>query len=125
VLDVEGLRVDTSGARWRRLDDFWERLDSVMRRLPDRRHTEQSFADFLEGAPGGRTLARNRRLARDFVEGFHAADVERISAAALREGGSPGDDWQEQRLGRMIDGYDRVIDWLAARSVDAFGPTVE
>jgi len=113
VLEIEGLRIDTSGAKLRRLEDFWEQLDAVMRRLPDRREADQSFADFLKRHPGGRTLARNRRLARGFVEGFHAADVERISAVSLHEAGSPGEDQREQRLGRMIDGYDRVIDRLA------------
>jgi monoamine oxidase len=113
VHEIEGLRVDTSGTRLRRLDDFWERLDSVMRRLPDRRENDSSFADFLRDRPGGRTLARNRRLAEEFVEGFHAADIERISAVSLHEAGSPGDDEREQRLGRVIDGYDSVIDWLA------------
>ena len=113
VLEIEGLRIDTSSERLRRLEDFWEQLDAVMRRLPDRRETDQSFADFLKRHPGGRALARNRRLARGFVEGFHAADVERISAVSLHEAGSPGEDQREQRLGRMIDGYDRVIDWLA------------
>jgi monoamine oxidase len=114
VLEIEGVRIDSSGARLRRLDDFWERLDTVMRRLPNRRDADLSFSDFLAGTPGGRALARNRRLARTFVEGFHAADVERISAVGLRDAGSPGHDEREQRIGRVIDGYDRVIDWLAS-----------
>jgi hypothetical protein len=33
------------------------------------------------------------------VEGFHGADARRISAHALAEGGWPGDDLEEQRLG--------------------------
>jgi monoamine oxidase len=114
VLEIEGMRVDSSGARLRRLDDFWERLDTVMRRLPDRRGPDLSFAAFLKGQPGGRPLARNRRLARGFVEGFHAADVELVSAVSLRDAGSPGSDERERRLGRVVDGYDRVIDWLAS-----------
>jgi len=113
VLEIEGLRVDSSGTRLRRLNDFWDRLETVMRRLPDRRHIDLSFADFIRGQTGGRTPARNRRLAREFVEGFHAADVERISAVSLRDAGSPAEDERERRLGRLIDGYDCVIDWLA------------
>ena len=113
LLEIEGRRVDSSGSRLRPLNDFWERLDTVMRRLPDRRETDRSFAAFLRDRPGGRTLAANRRLARHFVEGFHAADVERVSAVGLHEAGSPAGDEREQRLGRFIDGYDGVIDWLA------------
>jgi len=114
VLEIEGLRAASVGATLRRLDDFWKRLDTVMRRLPKGNETDLSFADFLEGRPGGRTQASNRRLAGGFVEGFHAADLERISAVGLHEAGSPGDDEREQRIGRLIDGYDRLIDWLAA-----------
>jgi monoamine oxidase len=29
-------------------------------------------------------------------------------------GGNPGEDSSEQRIGRLIDGYDRVVQWLAA-----------
>jgi hypothetical protein len=36
-----------------------------------------------------------------------------ISAQALAENGSPGKDVREQRIGRVVDGYDRVIEWLA------------
>jgi monoamine oxidase len=114
VLEIEGMRVESNRARLRRLDDFWERLDTVMRRLPDARERDVSFGAFLKTGPGGRRLARNRRLARTFVEGFHAADVERISAVVLRDAGSPGDDERERRLGRISDGYDGVIEWLAA-----------
>ena len=113
VLEIEGLRVATVRAKLRPLDDFWKRLDTVMRGLPKGNETDLSFADFLDEQPGGRTQASNRRLARGFVEGFHAADLERISAVGLHEGGSPADDEREQRIGRLTGGYDRLIDWLA------------
>jgi monoamine oxidase len=114
VLEIEGQRVESRGKRLHRLDDFWERLDTVMRRLPNAHDTDRSFADFLRDEPGGRGLASNRHLARTYVEGFHAADVECISAVSLGEAGSPGDDEREQRLGRLPDGYDSMIDWLSS-----------
>ena len=57
--------------------------------------------------------ARERRLARQWVEGFHAADPRVASVHALADGGWPADDVEERRLGRVIDGYDRVVTWLA------------
>ena len=89
-----------------------------MKRLDRRRTPDRSFQEFLDRNPGGRRLAMDRRLARQFVEGFHAADPELISERALAEGGSPGDDVREQRIGRVLDGYDRIIDWLAAPLTD-------
>lgn len=115
-----GLRmVDVAGRRWlgargriRLMDDFWERLDSVMRRLDGAREIDRSFADAIARARG--LSPANRRLATQYVEGFHAADTRVVSERSLAEGGSPKDDVRERRLGRIVEGYDRVIAALAA-----------
>jgi monoamine oxidase len=112
-LDIGGRRFHSGTRALRPFDDFWDRLDSVMRRLGDGPRPDCSFHHFLAGKPGGRRLASDRRLARQFVEGFHGADTRTISAVALAEGGSPGDDVREQRLGRLVEGYDRLMAWLA------------
>ena len=122
-VDVAGRRYAAAGRALRPLDDFWAQLDRVMRRLPtpsspalrERRESngDRSFREFLDTRPGGRRLARERRLALQWVEGFHAADPRVISAHALADGGWPADDVEERRLGRVIDGYDRVVEWLA------------
>lgn len=59
----EGARlIDVAGRRWtsRRgrlvlMDDFWERLDRVMRRLKEDRATDRSFADALAAMRGARS----------------------------------------------------------------------
>ena len=113
---------DIGGHRWqvvggagklRRADDFWSAIEDVMRRLDANRRPDRSFADFLEDRPGGRRLARDRAVTLQYVEGFHAADPRRISERVLAEAGSPHGDVREQRMGRVLAGYDRVIDWLA------------
>jgi monoamine oxidase len=114
VVSIEGTRWETTTRALRRVNDFWERLDRVMGRLQTRSGRDESFAAFLARKPGGQRLAVDRQLAAQFVRGFHAADLTRVSARVLGESGNPGDDEREQRLGRVIDGYDKVIDWLAA-----------
>lgn len=109
---VEGERWRSRRGRLTPLDDFWEQLQRVSEHL-DARKADRSFAEFLGGAPGGRRATEARALARDFVEGFHAADARRISTKALADGGIPGDE-EEQRQLRIGDGYDRVPEWLAA-----------
>jgi monoamine oxidase len=117
-----GLRsVDVNGRRWRRtatglrpLDDFWRRVRGVMRSLPDEPSADVTFQRFLDGRPGGRRAAADRRLARAFVEGFQAADARRISSVALGGGSDPSEDAGDQALGRVLDGYDQVIGVLAA-----------
>jgi monoamine oxidase len=116
-----GLRTyEVVGERWRaangnfsRVEDYWDRLDRVMRRLDPELDPDESFQDFLDRKPGGRTLARERTLAAEFIQGFHAADLDRISARSLADGGSPGDDPDEKRMARFLDGYDTVPTQLA------------
>ena len=108
---VDGDRWRSRGGRLTRLEGFWERLQVIAGRL-DARKKDQSFAEFLDDAPGGRRAADARVLTRSFVEGFHAADARRISVRALADGGIP-EDPEEQRQLRIADGYDRVPDWLA------------
>ena len=89
VYDISGRRFRASSDGLRVLDDFWERLDRVMRRLDEEREPDRTFAD---------ALARNtiekedRALAVQYVEGFHAANPAIISERALAEGGSPRGD---------------------------------
>ena len=118
AVEIEGRRLQAQRGRLRDLTDFWERLDAVMRGLP-RKGEDVSFQDFLDRQPGGRRLATERRLAAQYVAGFHAADLDQISARALAGSGSPGDDVRERRLARIAEGYDRVIEWLAAPLADA------
>jgi monoamine oxidase len=113
-VDITGERWKVAGRRLQKFDDFWDRLDRVMRRLGSGTRSDRSFHDFLMARPGGVRLRDERRLARQFVEGFHAADTRLISAAALADSGSPGDDLSERRLGRVLAGYDRLLAWLAA-----------
>jgi len=107
---------DITGNRWRsdrgKLlpmddDEFWSELHRVMRRLDPKRTPDRSFQEFLDTKPGGASLARERALARELVESFHAADLSRVSERALADGGMPDDD-AERRQGRILDGYDRV-----------------
>jgi monoamine oxidase len=115
----EGLRVvDISGRRWRSqgrelrpLNDFWQRLDRVMRRLSEDREPDRTFAEALER--NASIAADDRALALQFVQGFHAANPSIISERALAEGGSPRGDVREQRIGRVLDGYDSIVSALA------------
>src|SRR2546423_437497 len=91
--------------------DFWGEMHKVMRYLP-KDGEDESFADFLERSPGGPGAGAARTLTRQFVEGFHAAEPEKISAKALAEGGAPSEDREEQRLMRFPSGYNGVAEWL-------------
>jgi monoamine oxidase len=116
---IEGQRWRSRGGRLTGMQNFFEELDSVMGLLKKKK-PDRSFAEFLKDSPGGRQGSAARALARRFVEGFHGADTERISAIALADGGSPGEDPEEQRQMRIADGYERV----PQRLLEGFGDRV-
>ena len=115
VCDIHGERWQAHGGKLTPLDDdeFWKDLGRVMSRLDPKRTPDRSFQEFLDTKPGGAALARQRSIAREFVQGFHAADLSRISERSLADGGAP-DDEEEERQARILDGYDRVVHELAA-----------
>ena len=118
------LRVEIADERWRfergrlaRFDDFWQRLGKVLRGLDPEREPDRSFAAYLASRRGA--TAADRRHARAFVEGFHAADASRIGERALAAGEEPGATGEAQRIGRLLSGYDRIPAALADGVEDA------
>jgi monoamine oxidase len=125
VRDAGVATVDVTGSRWhargRRLvrdDRLWQHLNRLMRRLDPERSPDRSFAEFIASKPGGASLRDQRKLALQFVQGFHAADPNVISERSLARGGSP-DDAEDQRMGRFVYGYEWVVQYLAGDVRDA------
>ena len=111
TLDIAPHRILRAKGRLTPIEDRQDRLDRVMRRLDPDRKQDRSFAD---------ALAANRSLrpadiarAKRFVEGYHAADSSVISERALAEGGWPQGDRREMRIGRVVGGYDALLERLA------------
>ena len=100
--------------RFTALSNFWERLDRVLGKARVTREPDRPLSALLAERPGGHRFARDRTLAREFVEGFHAAELDRISERAIADGGNPGDDPVEQRMARFVEGYGAVVEWLAS-----------
>ena len=97
---------------------LWKRMSRVFRYMNPDRETDRSFEEFLDGNPGGRSLARERQLARGFVEGFNGADASLISEKSLAQQGNPTEGAAE--AARIINGYGSLIEYLSrdlARSI--------
>jgi monoamine oxidase len=125
LVDIGGERWERRDGKLHRIDDFWKLLEVVMSRLDAGREPDRSFQSFLNSR-FQRRHAHARALARQYVEGFHAADPTRVSERALAEGGSPGGDILERRLGRIVSGYDEVPRWIGRDVLDRvrFGAVV-
>jgi monoamine oxidase len=90
--------------------DFWQQLDRIRRQI--RGPADRSFADFLRSR---RNLSpRLRQLALGYVEGYHAAHADRISALALQASDSEQEDPRGNQQFRIANGYDAIPAFLRA-----------
>ena len=72
---------------------------------------------------GKRWAAARERISR-FVEGFDAAEVNRVSVAWLRQTELASDAVDGDRQFRVLDGYDRLLAWLGDNLPAARAPRV-
>jgi monoamine oxidase len=89
--------------KWEKIE-FWDRLTRLFAKI-GKGTRDRSFADFLRTQ---RVDPQLRELAISFVEGFHAAHADRMSAQAVA---GTTEDMQQHRI---ANGYDSLIDWLRA-----------
>ena len=99
--------------KWEAVNDFWERIDKVRAQIGNLSR-DISFDAFLRSK---RNISpRLRELSCAFVEGYHAAHADRISAIALKSADSEQeqDDPSGNKQFRIANGYDALIAWLRA-----------
>jgi monoamine oxidase len=93
------------------LGDFWKTMTGLRRRLRRfaRRHDVTGEA-FLRR---GRLTARERRLFRDYAEGYDAAHLDRASGRWLA--GDPDEESAgDRRQFRLREGYGSLVSWIAS-----------
>lgn len=90
-----------------RIADFWGDVDRLRAQIGGTK--DRSFAEFLRTRR--KLTPRQRELACNFVEGYHAAHADRMSAFVLRAADGEQEDHQQFRL---LGGYDAVAEWLRA-----------
>jgi monoamine oxidase len=95
--------------------DFWTTIQKVgkdiARKLARSRQGDFSLAEYLGRAdlPGD-----VKQMIVDFVEGYHAAHTDLISARVMAESDSETDDGSDDRQSRITAGYDSIPHWLRA-----------
>lgn len=99
----------SENGRRERIGDFWATIDTIRAKIGKLKR-DISFADFLRRRHD--LSPRQRQLACNFVEGYHASHADRISASVLRS----SDEEQEgdQKQFRIANGQDALIAWLRA-----------
>lgn len=114
VVELPDLHEIVTAGRFLIRADFWEAIERMNKDLARRiaqRGKDFPVSDYLDskGVPPAR-----RQLLRDFVQGFHAAHPELLSAKALAaeasDSGSENDQLDKQF--RIVNGGDALMKWL-------------
>lgn len=99
------------------LPDIDSELQKVMGGLAHLGHRDKSFAQYLRDRRT-KGSAEARRFAISFIEGFDAADPQRISAQSLAEEQRGIGDLEKEGQFRLLHGYGSLVDYLH-RQLDA------
>ena len=113
VTDVKDTHWFLNDGELRQDPQFWDEISTILGRLDKIKESDLSFAQFLwkycrQASP------QAKRMALAFVEGFDAADSELAGVRGLAQEQEDSSDNDEERSFRLIDGYDGIIQWLAA-----------
>ena len=99
-------KVSKSGEFWRTI----ERLTGKMK-SSDR---DQSLREFLERLPDDEETRRARSMLVRYVEGFHAANIERMGIHGLVKATEAADEIDGNKAFRLTDGYDSLMEAMRA-----------
>src|SRR5436305_4057964 len=86
--------------------DFWERVERILARAARTKH-DVPLAQFLKRA---RLAPADRKLVARFVEGYHAADLEKVSSHSLAANDGEQQDEDDFPQFRIATGYDSLLD---------------
>jgi monoamine oxidase len=88
---------------------FWDKLEKVFAGIEDV-HEDKDFRSYLrELRDAGE---EERALAASYVEGFHAADLDRVSIQSLARSEEAAEEDEGQKQFWLTNGYSGLIDWL-------------
>ncbi|MGH7529727.1 MAG: flavin monoamine oxidase family protein [Gemmatimonadales bacterium] len=112
VVELPDTHEVASRGRLRLLPDFWQTLEAMHRdvaRRVSRRRGDFPVSEYLRSAS---MPAQRRALLQDFVEGYHAAHPERLSARAFAAAAAEAGDPAARRQFRIASGGDALVQWL-------------
>jgi monoamine oxidase len=102
--------------------EFWHDVNELMSKMkitaPD-----QSFREFLAAVPDEDASQKIKAMARMYVEGFHAANIDRIGVHGLIKATSAEEEIDGDQSFRVLSGYDAVVRFLCGEAERA-GATI-
>lgn len=103
--DVNDTHHFLRNSKLKEIPDFWDELSKLMQKIPAQvKNRDLSVMEFLESQ---KASAKQKALFQSFVEGFHSADLNLMSADGLyqSEEATSEDDLNGKELFRLQNGY--------------------
>lgn len=98
--------------------EFFAALEELMKGI-GQESTDRSFRRYLESLPDDEETLRAKRAASLYVEGFHAAGIDRIGVQALNTVDKASEQIDGDRSFRLPAGYDLLVQWLREKDDEA------
>jgi monoamine oxidase len=111
IAAVEGELVSKNRDRWRQSGELWTEVNQLLESMPSH-EPDQSFQKYIEGAEASEEAKLH---ALGFVEGFHAADPEKVSVHWLIRATKAEEEIDGERSFRLVDGYQNLVRALTDR----------
>jgi monoamine oxidase len=102
-----------------RSNDFWQHIERLMDRMKSNTD-DQSLTEFLKELPDDDETQRAKAIVRRYVEGFHAADVDRLGIHGLIAANEAADSIDGDTAFRFERGYDSLMQALRGEA-ESFG----
>ena len=95
--------------------EFWRTIESLTRDMvsADR---DQSLKEFLDRLPDDEDSHRAKSMLVRYVEGFHAANIERVGIRGLVKASEAADEIDGDKAFRLVDGYGSLMKAMQAEA---------
>jgi monoamine oxidase len=101
--------------------EFWKNIESLTDKMKSP-HVDESLREFLDQLPNDEETRRAKAMVTRYVEGFHAASIERIGIRGLVVATEAADSIDGDRAFRFVDGYASLMEALRAEA-ESYGAT--
>jgi len=101
--------------------EFWKNIKRLLDKMKAS-HVDQSLKEFLDQLPDDEETRRAKAIVTRYVEGFHAASIERIGIRGLVVATEAADAIDGDRAFRFVDGYVSLMEALRAEA-ESYGAT--
>src|SRR5437588_3662331 len=99
--------------------DFWKKIESLLHEMKSV-GDDQTLWQFLQSLPDDEETRRAKEILTRYVEGFHAASIDRIGIRGLVKDKEAADSIEGDTSFRFVEGYDSLMHALEAEA-ESFG----